>query len=250
MSDTEPLGTVVVTGGARGIGRAIAVAILHAGGRVLLVDRDAPSTEAALAELACEGRVAGCAADITAADAWGRILADAEALGPVSGLVLAAGIVRRSPFLEVTRQQWDEIMDVHLGAAFEGLQATARLLVEHGRSGSLVYIASSAAAGLGPPQQAHYVAAKAGALGLVRAASRELGPFGIRVNAVSPGFTNTELNTGLFSEEELALRRAQSSLGRVAEPEDVAGAVLFLLGAGSAFVTGQTVHVNGGSHMP
>lgn len=113
-----------------------------------------------------------------------------------------------------------------------------------------MYVASSAAAGLGPPHQAHYVAAKAGALGLVRAAARELGEHGIRVNAVSPGFTRTALNTGLFTDEEIRQREQATPLGRVAEVGDVADAVLYLLGPGSGFMTGQTLHVNGGTHMP
>ncbi|MET7736751.1 SDR family oxidoreductase [Streptomyces sp. NPDC005402] len=151
----------------------------------------------------------------------------------------------------MTRAQWDDMLAVHLTGAFLCIRSMARALIARGgRGGPIVYVASSVAAGLGPVHQAHCVAAKAGALGLVRAAARVLGCHGIRVSAVSPGFTNTEMNAGLFSDDSVRDRAKQTPLGRVAEPADVAGAVTFLLGNASGFMTGQNVHVNGGVHMP
>src|SRR6202034_2844053 len=111
--------------------------------------------------------------------------------------------------------------------------------------GALVYIASSVTLGIGPLHQAHYVAAKAGALGFVRAAARELGPSGIRLNAVSPGFTDTGMNDDLFDDADVRPRVQSTPLGRIATPSDVANAFMFLLGAASSFITGQTVLVNG-----
>lgn len=197
------------------------------------------------------GASVGVRVDVTDADdCMALVDAALRHFGGLDGAVLSAGKAQHVPFLEMRLADWDSMLGVHLTGAFLCLQTIATSMIERQVAGSLVYISSSVVAGLGPPRQAHYVAAKAGAQGLVRAAARELGPFGIRVNAVSPGFTHTPLNDGNFTDDELAARAASAPLGRVAEPDDVAGAVEYLLGPGSAFMTGQTMHVNGGAYMP
>lgn len=241
-----------VTGAASGIGRACAIRLAARGIRVVLADLETEGLRETERIIRSEGGISICVrVDVTDADDCTALVdAALHHLGGLDGAVLSAGKAQHLPFLEMRRADWDSMLGVHLTGAFLCLQTIATSMVERRIAGSLVYIASSVVAGLGPPRQAHYVAAKAGALGLVRAAARELGPFGIRVNAVSPGFTHTPLNDRNFTDAELAERAAGAPLGRVAEPQDVAGAVEFLLGPGSAFMTGQTVHVNGGAYMP
>lgn len=242
----------VVTGAASGIGRACAIRLAANGTRVVLADLDTAGLRETERLISSEGCTSiGVPVDVTdAADCAELAAAAVRTFGRLDSAVLSAGTAQHVRLLELSRNDWDAMLAVHLTGAFLCLQAVARSMVERKASGSLVYLASSVAAGLGPPRQAHYVAAKAGGLGLVRAAARELGPFGIRVNAVSPGFTRTPLNEGRFTDAELAERAASAPLGRVAEPQDVAGAVEFLLCSDSAFMTGQTLHVNGGAYMP
>lgn len=251
MCDPDLAGRVViVTGAAGGIGRACAAAAAAQGASLVLADADPAGLEAVAAQLA-GAEVLRVPADVTdEAQCDGLVAAAEERFGRLDGAVLAAGVARHVPLLEMTRAEWDRMLAIHLTGAFLCLRAAATAMVRAGRGGSVVYVASTAAAGLGPLHQAHYVAGKAGGLGLVRAAARELGPHGIRVNAVSPGFTRTPLNEGLFTEEEVRRRAAAAPLGRVAEAADVADTVTFLLGDRSRFTTGQNLQVNGGSYMP
>jgi len=242
----------VITGAASGIGRECAIRLATRGIPVVLADVD----EAGMARTAQLVEARGGSSLIVATDVThdedctALVEAALRRFGGLAGGVLSAGTARHAAFLDLERTDWESMLAVHLTGAFLCVQAMARAMVASGSRGSLVYVASSVAAGLGPPRQAHYVAAKAGALGLVRAAARELGPLGIRVNAVSPGFTRTPMNDGLFTEEELRARAQNAPLGRVAEPADVARSIEFLLGPESDFITGQTLHVNGGSYMP
>jgi 3-oxoacyl-[acyl-carrier protein] reductase len=240
---------IIVTGGAGGIGRACAVAARNAGARVVVADLDRDRAQAAAAAIDPDLEHAlGVAADVTRAEDCAAMVEAATArFGGLDGAVLAAGVAQHVPVLELTRQQWDAMLAVHLTGTFLCVQALAARMAPAG--GALVYVASTVTLGIGPLHHAHYVAAKSGALGFVRAAARELGTRAIRLNAVSPGFTVTSLNDGLFRDEDIEERIRATPLGRVAEPADVAGVATFLLSDASSFVTGQTILVNGGAQM-
>jgi 3-oxoacyl-[acyl-carrier protein] reductase len=242
---------IVVTGAGSGIGRACATAAFRSGASVVLADIDGEAAKRTGAEVDPDGhRTVVRNIDVTDPGQCADLArAPVEHFGRLDGAVLSAGIANHVALLELTDRAWHEMLAVHLTGTFYCLRAFGRALAGDGHGGSLVYVGSTAADGAGPIGQAHYVAAKAGAQGLVRAAARELGPLGIRVNTVAAGFTRTPMNDGLFTAAEIAQRAAAAPLGRVAEPEDIARMVKFLLSADSGFVTGQTIYVNGGAHF-
>lgn len=238
----------LITGAAGGIGAGCALTLARRGADLVLADRDA----AGLEPVAEAARASGAAvltrrADVTDAAQCTELADRAVAAFPgLAGAVLAAGTARHAGIVDLEAAQWRAIIDLHLTGTFLCLQAIARVMAG---SGSIVCLSSTVAEAGGPLRQAHYVAGKAGILGLVRAAARELGARGIRVNAVSPGFTDTGLNSGLFSRAEREQRAGRSALGRIATPRDIAGVVAFLLGADAAFVTGENIRVDGGARL-
>jgi 3-oxoacyl-[acyl-carrier protein] reductase len=165
-------------------------------------------------------------------------------------LVNDAGVFPRSTVLDMDEQMWDHVVGVNLKGTFLCSRAAARIMVEQGRGGRIVNMVSRAAY-LPYPRGAHYSASKAGILGFTRSLASELGQYGITVNAIAPGTVNTDMprQAGVSDEDLMASGRA-FPLGRIAEPEDIVPALLFLCGEQGAYMTGQVIHVNGGSLMP
>ncbi len=241
---------VLVTGAQRGIGRAIAVRFAEAGADVALnfLD-DKAAAESAAAEIAALGRRATTiAANISKPEEARRLVADAErALGPIDVLVNNAGIFPRAPFLDLTEETWDAVLDTNLKATFVCAQEAARRMVAAGRPGAIINL-SSGAPYRGSMRATAYMASKLGIVGLTRGMARELAPHGIRVNAVAPGITNTAMPRLGNTEEALAALGRSNPTGRLAEPEDIADVVVFLATDDARHLIGQLIHVNGGDY--
>ena len=245
--------SVAVTGAQQGIGAAIARAAAREGAHVVVNWLDDEAGARAVAEdVAAAGmRAELVAGSVTDPEAVRRIVEAGRDLGGSRGLggfVNNAGIFPRVPFLELTGEDWDAVHDVNLKGTFRCTQAAARAMIRAGNGGSIVNLASVAAFRCSP-NGVHYVASKAGVIGLTRATSLDLAPHRIRVNAIAPGVTDTAQPRYGMSEEELAAAGAAIPLGRIAAPEDVASLAVFLLSGESAHVTGQTLHVNGGQFL-
>ena len=234
---------VAVTGAARGIGLAIARAFHAAGARVALADRDHEGVRRAAAELG--ERALGAALDVCApheVEAWHDTLSDAW--GGVDVLVSNAGVYPSRPFLEMTHQDWDAVLDVNLRASFTVCQAFARGMVSAGTGGVIVTIASGSArfARVGA---AHYCASKAGLVALTRTMALELAQHGVRVNAVSPGIVEVPGGPPLASGYREAMT-AMVPAGRMGTPEDVAAAVLLVADPANDYLVGAELRVDGG----
>jgi acetoacetyl-CoA reductase/3-oxoacyl-[acyl-carrier protein] reductase len=230
--------TAVVTGGLRGIGRAIAEALKGRGAEVHLFDWEEPTAGADLGGLvAHKVDVADPASVAAAVKALPR---------PATLLVNNAGITRDRSLMKMSDEEWRSVIDVNLGGAFHLIRALAPGMAEAG-GGRIVNIASIN--GLrGKFGQANYTAAKAGMIGLTKTAARELGPKGITVNAVAPGMVLTEMALAL-PEEFRRKAQAEAVLDRLAEPVDVANAVLFLLSGAARMITGEVIRVDAGQYI-
>jgi 3-oxoacyl-[acyl-carrier protein] reductase len=250
MSDVCAGKRVLVTGAQRGIGRAIALRFGKAGADVALnyLD-DKAGAESAAAEIVRLGRRATTIhADVSKPEEARRLVADAErALGPIDVLVNNAGIFPRTPFLELTEEGWDAVLDTNLKATFVCAQEAARRMVAAGRPGAIINI-SSGAPYRGSMRATAYMASKLGIVGLTRGMARELAAHGIRVNAIAPGVTNTAMPRLGNTEEALAAMGRSNPTGRLAEPEDIADVVVFLATDEARHVVGQLIHVNGGEY--
>jgi len=242
---------VLVTGSSRGIGAEVAVKAAAAGATVAVHHRasldGAERTLARVREAGADGAIfaADLASGAQAEALVGQVLAR---YGRVDGLVNNAGMTQVGPFLELEPALWDAVIATDLTAAFHTCRAVLPSMVERG-SGVIVNIASRLGQ-MGIAETAAYSAAKAGLIGLTRSLAREFGPRGIRVNAVAPAVTITEMTTELMDSEEGRRRLRDMPLGRFGRAEEVADAVIFLLSDASSLFLGQTLNPNAGGYMP
>lgn len=239
----------LVTGASRGIGRAIALELAAAGADVAV--NYAGSEEAASAvarEIESLGRRAiTIKADVgSAAEADSMVTQVIEALGRIDILVNNAGITRDNLIMRMKEEEFDQVINTNLKGVFNCIKAVTRPMMKQ-RSGRIINI-SSVVGALGNPGQANYVAAKAGVIGLTKASARELASRGITVNAVAPGFIATDM-TDKLSEDQKSALLPQIPLSRMGQPEEIARVVRFLASEDASYLTGQTLHVDGGMYM-
>jgi 3-oxoacyl-[acyl-carrier protein] reductase len=236
----------LVTGGSRGIGLAIARELAGAGARVAVVGRDGERARAAAASLPGTGH-RGFACDVTdRAQVEAVVEAVEREMGPIDILVNNAGTTADTLIVRMSDEQWNRVLDTNLRAAFYTIRAVAKGMIRR-RRGRIVNITS--VVGLtGNAGQANYAASKAGLIGLTKSVAQELASRGILVNAVAPGYVETDLTADLPAPAREKLFR-RIPLGRLGTPEDVAPAVRFLVGPGGAYITGQVIVVDGGAVM-
>lgn len=239
----------LVTGASRGIGRAIAIALAEAGADVAI---NYSGSEAAAAETAQAVEALGRSAIVIKANVGkagefeAMVKEVIEQFGVIDILVNNAGITRDNLIMRMKEDEFDQVIETNLKGVFNGIKAVTRSMMKQ-RSGRIINI-SSVVGVLGNPGQANYVAAKAGVIGLTKASARELASRGITVNCVAPGFIQTEM-TDKLPEEMRQTLSGQIPLARLGDPSDIANAVRFLASDASAYMTGQTIHVDGGMYM-
>lgn len=242
---------VLISGGSSGIGKATAQRFLEEGARVFLCGLGPEEVDSAIAELREFGTASGIPVDVGREEGVARLIdAACAALGGIDILINNAGIGWREPFLEITPSHWDHMIAVNLRGMFLVAQAVARVLVDQGGGGVIVNMSSTNGLG-GEADYAHYNASKGGVLLLTKTMAVELGPYGIRVNALCPGFIETPLNEAIsaglggkgFAE---AYAGDHIPLGRTGRPSEVAAAYAFLASDDASFVTGAELVIDGG----
>ncbi len=240
---------VVVTGGSRGIGRAICTALSAPGTTVYFsYNSDLEAAQVTAKKIEASGGKAcyhqmNVASESAVADGLGAIVKEA---GRIDVLVNNAGITRDGLLVRMKATDWDAVLDVNLKGTFNCMKVAAKAMMKQ-RYGRIINI-SSVVGVSGNPGQANYVASKAGIIGLTKAVARELASRNITVNAVAPGYIDTDM-TGDLNDKAKAAMIAQIPMGRIGGPEDIAGVVAFLASASADYITGQVIHVSGGMYM-
>jgi 3-oxoacyl-[acyl-carrier protein] reductase len=237
----------LVTGATRGIGAAIAERLAREGARVIGTATTADGAARISATLAAQGG-RGVVLDVVKAESIAALIEDIEAKeGTVSILCNNAGITRDTLLVRMKQEDWDAVLDTNLASVFRLSKAVLRGMMK-ARKGRIVSITS--VVGLtGNAGQANYAAAKAGIIGFTKSLAREVGSRGITANAIAPGFIDTDMTRALAESQRAALN-TQIPLGRLGQPADIAAAVAFLCSQDAAYITGETLNVNGGMYMP
>ena len=248
MSSQDLSGKIaLITGASRGIGAAIADTLAQAGAKVIgtaTSENGAAAIGGRLAQWGGQGRALNAAEEGSIEN---LIAAVEKEFGKLDILVNNAGITRDNLLMRMKEEEWDEIMQVNLKSVFRASKAVLRGMMKQ-RSGRVINI-TSVVGTMGNAGQANYAAVKAGLIGFSKSMAREVGSRGITVNCVAPGFIDTDMTRAL-PEETRKTFEAQTSLGRFGEAQDIADAVLFLASDQAKYITGQTLHVNGGMLMP
>ncbi|RQS21728.1 3-oxoacyl-ACP reductase FabG [Burkholderia sp. Bp8992] len=248
MDKTLDKQVAIVTGASRGIGRSIALELARLGATVIgtaTSEAGAAAITAAFAEAGVTGR--GAVLNVNdAAAAEALIDATVKEFGALNVLVNNAGITQDQLAMRMKDEDWDAVIDTNLKSVFRLSRAVLRPMMK-ARGGRIINI-TSVVGSAGNPGQVNYAAAKAGVAGMTRALAREIGSRGITVNCVAPGFIDTDMTKTLPEEQQAALK-TQIPLGRLGSPEDIAHAVAFLASPQAGYITGTTLHVNGGMYM-
>ncbi len=247
MSDILKGEIALVTGASRGIGAAIADTLAAHGATVIGTATTAAGAEAIGARLAAQGG-AGRVLDVAAPGAIDALVDSVSAeFGAISILVNNAGITRDNLLMRMKDEDWQAVIDTNLSSIYRASKAVMRAMMK-ARRGRIVNIASVIGV-TGNAGQANYAAAKAGIIGFSKSMAKEIGSRGVTVNVVAPGFIETDMTRDLPETAREAML-GQIALGRLGAPQDIANAVLFLVSPAAAYITGETLHVNGGMYMP
>ncbi|MCI0142623.1 3-oxoacyl-ACP reductase FabG [Arthrobacter bambusae] len=240
--------TAVITGSAQGIGYAIAEAFAAEGANVVIADINADAANEAAAQLAIGNRAIGAACNVAVAeDIDALVQAATNTFGTLDVFVNNAGITRDATMRKMTEEMFDQVISVHLRGSWLGTRAASNIMRNQRHGGSIVNI-SSISGKVGLLGQTNYSAAKAGIVGLTKAAAKEVGFANVRVNSVMPGLIRTPMTEGMREDIKEA-RLKEIALGRMGEPAEIAQAVLFLASDMSSYISGAVIEVTGGRHM-